>query len=364
MVDLDSGPVAKTNRPQVTWTTAFKVCAATLLVAGGVYFTVKTVLSLTLTIIAAMIAVALDNAISVLEKRQVRKPLAIAVVMSGLIGLLIAFFILVIPPAVKQGEALVREEPQLWANFQKSHTFVALDERLQLRDRLSAVQSNAVNVLKGAVTPILAVIGSVFTTVAAVVTVLFLVLFMLIYGGPFIQATLTEVFPAQRLRYLSVLQKIYASVGGYLRGALFICAINCTCTTVWLAVNKTPFFLPLGIVSGMSSLVPYVGTAVTGASITLIMLTVGGVWKALGTAIYFVIYGQVEGNILGPIVFKKTVHINPLVTLLSILFLAEFAGIFGAVLAVPFAAALQILVREIIASRKDAVQLTLGDGNP
>ena len=65
---------------------------------------------------------------------------------------------------------------------------------------------------------------------------------------------------------------------------------------------------------------------------------------------YFVMYGQLEGNILAPLIYRRTVHVNPLVTLVAILFLAEFMGIAGAVVAVPVAAAAQIVIAEITTS--------------
>jgi predicted PurR-regulated permease PerM len=141
-------------------------------------------------------------------------------------------------------------------------------------------------------------------------------------------------------------------MGGYLGGLLGICAINATLTTVFLVILRTPFFLPLGILSGSSSLVPYAGPLVTGATVTVFVLVTGGPWKALAAAIYFVLYGQLEGNILAPVVYRRTVHVNPLVTLLAILFLAEFMGIAGAILAVPVAAAAQIMMREVLAHRR------------
>ncbi len=99
---------------------------------------------------------------------------------------------------------------------------------------------------------------------------------------------------------------------------------------VALAIAGLPFFLPLGILSGASSLIPYAGPLVVGASITLLTLVTGGLWKAVSVAVYFILYGKLEGNVLGPLVYRRTVHVNPLVTLLAILFLAEFMGVMGA----------------------------------
>ena len=91
----------------------------------------------------------------------------------------------------------------------------------------------------------------------------------------------------------------------------------------------------------------------TWAIVTVFVLVTGGAWKALAAAIYFVLYGQLEGNILAPLIYRRTAHVNPLVTLLAILFLAELMGIAGAILAVPVAAAAQILMREVLASRRE-----------
>jgi predicted PurR-regulated permease PerM len=101
---------------------------------------------------------------------------------------------------------------------------------------------------------------------------------------------------------------------------------------------------------------------VAGASVTLIALATGGIWKALATAIYFIAYGQLEGQILGPMVLRRTAHMNPLLTLLSVLFFVEVAGVTGAVLAVPLVATLQIILRELLAIRRARLNLDATPG--
>jgi predicted PurR-regulated permease PerM len=76
----------------------------------------------------------------------------------------------------------------------------------------------------------------------------------------------------------------------------------------------------------------------------------------LAVACYFMVYGQLEGNVLAPLVFRRTVHVNPLMTLLAVLFCAELAGIVGAVVAVPVAAAGQIVVGELLQLRRERQQ--------
>jgi predicted PurR-regulated permease PerM len=205
------------------------------------------------------------------------------------------------------------------------------------------------------VNPILTAVTSALSAVAGFLTVLALTVFMLVFGGGLVKRMLALVPPTDRPRWEEVLAKSYRAVGGYLGGVLFICSVNATLTTLVLALIGTPYFLPLGLLSGFSSLVPYAGPILIGALITLLTLVTGGAVKALITLGYFLLYGQLEGNVLGPFVFRRTVHLDPLVTLLAVLFLAELLGIAGAVVAVPAVALGQILVRELLAARRERV---------
>jgi putative heme transporter len=151
-------------------------------------------------------------------------------------------------------------------------------------------------------------------------------------------------------------ESIYLTVTHFDKVAL-VCSANATLTTSFLALDRVPFFLPLGIISGMSSMVPYAGPAVVGVAISLIALLTQGLWHGIAAGIYFIAYGQLEGNLLSPLIFKRTVHVNPLVTTLSILVLGEIAGVVGAVVAVPVVATLQIVLREILAIRRAQLRL-------
>ena len=87
---------------------------------------------------------------------------------------------------------------------------------------------------------------------------------MLIFGGRLVHAAVAEARPERRPVYEKVLEKIYQSIGGYLGGLTLICLVNATLTTTFLAIDGVPFFLPLGLLAGLSSLVPYAGPLVAG----------------------------------------------------------------------------------------------------
>jgi putative heme transporter len=341
-------PEPRSPRSQVSLTTVFTVCFGTGSVVALVFFLMKTKVALTLVLGSAMAAVAMDHAVEALAHRGLRRRWAIVAVMGVVTALLVGLGLLLIPPIVNQGRALVAEMPALWQKLQHTPWFLRLDARLHLQEQLSGYGPAAV----GAVNPLLSAIGGVVTAFAGLLAFLFLAVFMLVFGRGLVRALFAELNPVNRERYERMASKVYRSVGGYLGGLLGICAVNAVLTTTFLVIARVPFFLPLGILSGASSLVPYAGPFVVGGAITLFALITGSAWTALAAAIYFVIYGQLEGNVFAPFVYRRTAHVNPLVTLLAILFLVEFMGVAGAVVAVPVAAAAQIVIAEIVTIRR------------
>jgi predicted PurR-regulated permease PerM len=190
------------------------------------------------------------------------------------------------------------------------------------------------------------------------VTLLFAVLFMLLFGGRLVDALLAEAVPATRIRYERVLAKTYTSIGGYLGGLVFIALVNAVLNGVVLAALGLPFFVPLAILSGIGSFVPYVGAIAAGGLIALVGLASGGPWMGLAVIGWYLLYQQVlENHILIPLVYRRTIQLNPLVTLLAVVFLGDAAGIVGAILAVPLTAIAQIVVRELILLRRERLRV-------
>jgi predicted PurR-regulated permease PerM len=353
--------LASTNpevRPsQVTLKTVFTVSFGVLGVVALVGAISRALVAVTLIGAAATIAIAIDHAVVMLVRRRVTRPLAIAAATVALLGLVVALGFTLIPPAVDQGRQLVQDAPHFIHTARGSALFRTLDLRFHLGAYVEGVERRFPEMLAGAATPILNALGGLLTGVAAVVTISFLVVFMLVFGGRLVRAALNESRPEHLTMYEDLLGKIYQSIGGYIGGLTLICAINATLTTSFLAIDGVPFFLPLGILSGLSSMVPYAGPLAMGVAISLVALVTVGPWHCVAAGIYFIVYGQLEGNVLGPLIFRRTVHVNPLVTTLSLLFLGEIAGIIGAIVAVPVVATLQIILREILRIRREQLKL-------
>src|SRR6266446_4240848 len=333
-----SGPARPAS--QVTLKTVFTVCFGVLAITALVFFLLRTQVSVTLSLGAGMLAVAMNHAAEALTRRGLPRKVAVPAVVVTLLALSAGLSVMLVPPVASQAKALFAAAPTLWQKLQQTRLFLALDARFDLTEQFRQAMPAAA----GAVAPVLTAIGGLLSAVAGLVTLLLLAIFMLLFGRDLVLAMLAEASPPNRRRYERVVEKVYGSVGDYVGGVIGSCSINATLTTVFLAITGMPFFLPLGIMSGASSAIPYAGPLVAGNSITLLSLITG---------IYFILYGQLEGSLLSPLIFRHTVHVNPLITTLAILFMAEFMGLPGAIIAVPAAATAQIVIREILSLRKE-----------
>jgi len=356
MRDVNGGP--EPSRSTISVKNVLTVCLTVLAVATVVYIVLQIRLSLTLIIGAALTATALNHLVERLEKVGVSRAAAIAMVMLAVLVVFAGIGLLVIPTAIDQGQSLVRQVPALISKLRQTSFYQGLDWRFHLDEHLSGIWELAAGNLQAALAPALRAISGALGVFGAFVTLFFLNIFMLAFGGRVIRAALGEATPARRERYQRILSKIYDSMGGYIAGLLLIASVNACCTTIFLAINKVPFFLPLGITSGLLSFIPYVGPAVMAVSTSIISLVTGGVWHAVASGAYFILYGQFEGQVLSPIVYRRAVELNPLIAVLSVLVFVDLAGIVGAVVAVPFAATAQILLREFLAIRRERLGLT------
>lgn len=351
-------PPNRELRPsQVTLKTVFTVSLGVLLVYTLVEAVLHAIVSITLIAASVMIAVALDHAVAMLQRRKVGRSLAIAIVCVTLLGLVVGLGFTLIPQVIDQGREMVHDVPSFIKTARQSSLFHTLDNRFHLAARIQDAERKLPDLLEGAASPLLSALGGLASAAGAIITVTVLVVFMMIFGGRLVRGMVAEARPEHRPIYEDLLHKIYQSIGGYLGGLTLICCVNGTLTTTFLAIDRIPFFLPLGILSGFSSMVPYAGPLVVGATISVIALLTKGLLHGTAAAIYFVAYGQLEGNVLSPLVFRRTVHVNPLLTTLSIVVLSEIGGVFGAIIAVPVVATLQIIVREVLRIRREQLHL-------
>lgn len=182
----------------------------------------------------------------------------------------------------------------------------------------------------------------------AMISILVITIFMLIFGEEILHWALTWLGPDRRSHSLELLKRMQRSVGGYVIGTLIIASIGGVVIVVALLIIGVPYFLPLGVIMIIFGLIPYIGPIIAAVVIIGITLVSTDITSAIIIGIIFVAYQQAENHLLQPLVQRRTIEMNPLLIVIVMFLGTSLAGIVGAVLALPVAGAIQVLFRGFI----------------
>ena len=149
--------------------------------------------------------------------------------------------------------------------------------------------------------------------------------------------------------------EIFARVGGYVLGNLAISVISAVGTTVWALIFGIPYPLMLGLLVGLFDLVPIVGSTAAGVIVALVALVAVSLPVAIATAVFYLVYRFVEDYLLTPRIMAHTVDVPGLVTVVAVLLGGAVLGIVGALVAIPVAAGIKLLLQELAGPRLDRI---------
>ena len=181
-----------------------------------------------------------------------------------------------------------------------------------------------------------------------VLTVYFLV------DMPRIRTTLYRVVPhSRRPRAILIGDEVFAKVGAYVLGNVLISVIAGVATFIWLMAFSVPYPLLLGIFVALLDLVPVVGSTIAGFVVAAVALTVSLPICIATTAVFFVVFRLVEDYLLVPKIIGRAVKVPALTTEVAVLIGGALLGMVGALVAIPIAAALQLLAQDILFPRLD-----------
>jgi predicted PurR-regulated permease PerM len=171
--------------------------------------------------------------------------------------------------------------------------------------------------------------------------------FLMVLEGPKVVETSLNLFEprtADRIRRVGA--DCAKSITGYISGNLLISVICGGLTYVVLLVFGVPFAGLIALFVAIADLIPLVG-ATLGAVAATIGALIHSVPAAIAVVIFFLIYQQLENHLLQPLIFARTVKLNPLTVIIAILIAVELAGILGALLAIPVASMIQVIIRDV-----------------
>jgi len=299
-----------------------------------------------LVFIAAFLAVALGPAVDFFSRRLPRAG-AILVVYLLILGAIVGVGLLVVPPVVAQIDQLVKDVPGYLADLRSNATFRQYDDKYDLSRKLGEQASSLPARLGDAAGALQAVTVGVFAAGVQLITVLTMTFFLLLDGRRLIDFVLQVSGPRRAAQLRPLAEDIYKSTAGYVAGALTIATFAGVGAFVVLTILGTPFAVPLAVLMFFLDLVPLIGATIAGALIAIVTAFTDFPTGLIVWVVFFLVYQQVENNVLQPFVYRRAVSVAPLLVIVSILVGSALLGVLGALVAIPVAAAIQIVVRDL-----------------
>ncbi len=362
-VDPESVPVDGAEDPAVAAVAVESpVLTGFLLAVGvalaiGVVSVLRTNGQLIVWIAAALfIALGLDPLVRRVESWGAPRWVGVLTAAIGLAAVAGAFVALLVPTVIEQSTQLVQDLPAIIDGVMSAEWFVRLDEEFHLQEAVRA-QTERLAADGVAVTDLFGgLLGFGQTVLNAVFSVLVVVVLTLYFLSslPHMKYWAYRLAPrSRRPRIEALSEQITSSVGHYVMGQSFVAALNGAVAFTALAIAGAPFAVLLAAIAAFMAFIPLVGAAIGGTLLTLVSLLTSWQTAAVFAAVYFV-YLQIEAYVISPRVMARAVSVPAAVAVIAVIAGGALLGVLGALMAIPLAAALLLLVREVFIPRQDA----------
>ena len=300
--------------------------------------------------LAFFIAAGLDPVVVWLTRHGLRRWLAVVIVILALFAFIGGFVAAAIPPVSAQTSTLINEMPKYVHQLQDhSSTLGRLNDKYHIQQRVSSLLSTKGSALVGGVIGAGQIVISTLSSMllVAVMTVYFLI------GMPQTKLFLYHLVPhSRRTRVVLLGDEIFTKVGGYVLGNVITSFIAGFGTFVWMLAWGIPYPALLGLLVFLLDLIPIIGSMIGGVIVTLVALTVS-LPVAIATLVFYVGYKLAEDYLLVPRIIGHTVKVAPLGGMVAIVLGGVVLGIVGALIALPVAAAIQLILEEVTFRRLD-----------
>jgi predicted PurR-regulated permease PerM len=302
-------------------------------------------------LIAGFLAIALSPPVNFLARRM-RRGFAITLVYLGLLAIPTLLIALIVPPLITEADRFANNVP---AYARDVTEFVQDNERLRelnkdydITGQLEKEAAKLPERLGGAAGTLRDVGFGIVNSAFALITILVLTAFLLSQGRRWVDALIDMRPPEQQERLRRARENMAQAVGGYVAGALTIAVIAGVATYIVLLILGVPFRAPLAVLAGLFSLIPLVGATIAAVLIGVVTLFENFPTATIVWAVWAIVYQQFENHVIQPQIQKRTVNVQPFITIVAVLFGATLLGVLGALVAIPVAASIQILLREYV----------------
>ena len=305
-----------------------------------------------LLVVAGFFAIVLTPAVDFLERKGMRRSLSTIVVFLVGLSLIAGMLVVFIQPIAREVDNFIDGFPEFVENAREGRGPTGrLVQRFDIDTYIEENQEEWQASLRNAGAPALGVLRRVAGGVFAFLTILVLTFLMVLEGPKMTAASLAAIGAHHRERIRHVAGDCARAVTGYMAGNLFISVIAGVSTFVFLSLAGVPFAGVLGLWVAFADLIPLVG-ATLGAIPTVGVAFLSSPGRGIAALIFYIVYQQFENHILQPTIMSRTVAINPLAVLVSVLVGVQLFGVVGALLAIPAAGILQVIVRNVYDERQ------------
>lgn len=310
---------------------------------------------------ALFLSLGLDPVVAWLERRKLPRWAAVLITIVGVLTVFAGIILMVLPIIFDQVGQLVAaitdiveggtivEDMKAW--LQGVFPQLKVDEVFNYVQQW--LQDN-VGSISGSIGQGVIAVGA---SLLAGFTGAFIVLILTIYftaSTPALKKSVYQLVPAsKRPRFIDLSEQITDSVGYYVIGQLSLGAINGVLSTIFLTIIGAPFPAVLAVIAFFFSIIPLVGTLTGSTIIVLICLGLGSPTVALIAAIYYLIYMQIEAYVISPRIMNRAVSVPGAVVVIAALAGGALLGLLGALVAIPVAASILIIYRQVVIPRQN-----------
>lgn len=350
---------------QIDTHTFIRFLLATALFIGAMFVFWRLLPVLLIIAVSFFLAIALNTPVSKLARYIPGHSRILATVLAYIVVLAVvgSFLFLAVPPVIRQTNIFLNELPGYIEEVGSQRSFAShVVNQYHLKDVVdqfvSGVQHQAGDIARGVGSNVVAGVTQFINGLVTMLTVLVLTFMMLIEGPKWI-TRLWSLYHDKALleRHQKLLHRMYQVVVSYVNGQVLVAAISALTTAATLIVLtnffKVPYqaILPLSLAVLITALIPMIGTTL-GALIVTIVLLFNDLGAALIFTLYFLIYQQIENNVIQPTVQSRTVELTALTVLISVIIGVVLIGPAGGFLAVPVAGCIRVLLLDYLEHRR------------
>jgi predicted PurR-regulated permease PerM len=299
--------------------------------------------------LALFIAIGLNPILEFLARRGLARGFAVAIVTLGFVLVVTGFILAAVPPISHEVQSLVTNYPRYKQDLASGKGWAGqLAVKLHLTGYLKGTSKLKLPVAGG----ILGAGKVVLSLGVATISVVALTIYFLI-ALPGVKTLWLSLIPRSRRERVALLtDEVFDRVGGFMLGNLLTSVISGIGTYVWLLIFGVPYPLLLALVVALFDLIPMVGSTVAGIIVTLVALT-QGLPIGIATAGFYIVYRFLEDYLVNPRVMKHTVKVTPGLTIIATLVGGTLLGLIGALIAIPVAATVHLLLEEVAFPRQN-----------